>query len=149
MRHRLRFRSDTPDYSWLAGSAKDSAADVPVGSEPRRSLTDLANTLPVGNESSSIGLALDLVLNEIAEQARLSTGATGVAIALTRSGELVCRATTGSAPELGVRLDPYSGLSGICLQTQTVQYCDDAETDSRVDIAVCHNLKSSAIAVTN
>ena len=59
-----------------------------------------------GGGASSQDLALDLVLNQIVEQACLATGATGAAIALTRDGEMVCRATTGrNAPDLGVRLD--------------------------------------------
>src|SRR5438270_13772417 len=63
----------------------------------------------------SADLALEIVLNEIVEQACLSTGATGAAIALHRDGELVCRASSGStAPELGARLDSASSLSGEC-----------------------------------
>src|ERR1700756_6024265 len=51
-----------------------------------------------GGGSSSKDLALDLVLNQIVEQACLATGATGAALALTRDGEMVCRATTGRTP---------------------------------------------------
>src|SRR6266481_8592552 len=59
----------------------------------------------------SADLALEIVLNEIVEQACLATGATGAAIILERDGEMVCRASTGStAPELGLRLDTASGL---------------------------------------
>src|SRR5277367_3447080 len=54
----------------------------------------------------SAELALDIVLNEIAEQACLATGATGAAIFLARGGEMVCRASSGTtAPELGARLE--------------------------------------------
>src|SRR5579862_5544669 len=49
----------------------------------------------------SADLALEIVLNEIAVQACLSTGATGAAIALLRDGEMVCRASDGvTAPGL-------------------------------------------------
>ena len=58
-------------------------------------------------------LALDIVLNEIVEQACLATGATGAAIALAHGEEMICRASTGgSAPELGTRLNMNSGLAG-------------------------------------
>ena len=61
-------------------------------------------------------LALEIVLNEIIEQACLATGATGAAIVLQRDGELVCRASSGAtAPELGARLDRTSGISGECV----------------------------------
>ena len=83
-------------------------------------VVEVARTLAAhGGGAASFDLALDLVLNEVVEQARLQTGATGAAIALTRAGEMVCRATTGAdAPDLGVRLETKSGLSGACLQTE-------------------------------
>jgi hypothetical protein len=90
---------------------------------------------------------LDLVLNQIVEQACLATGATGAAIALTRNGEMVCRATTGrTAPDLGVRLD-NAGFSAECLRIGTLQRCDDTETDPRVDSAACRLLGVRSILV--
>ena len=84
--------------------------------------------------ASSADLALDLVLNEIVQQARLATTATGAAIALLRDGEMVCRASSGTgAPDLGTRLNTRLGLSGACLGTRQVQRCDNTETDTRVD----------------
>jgi TonB family protein len=84
--------------------------------------------------ASPADLALDLVLNEIVQQARLATTATGAAIALVRNGEMVCRASSGiGAPDLGTRLDTRIGLSGACLRTKQVQRCDNTETDPRVD----------------
>ncbi|MGH9530418.1 MAG: TonB family protein [Terriglobales bacterium] len=125
---------------------KESGGDTPAGPKSGTSLSQIASTLSAaGGGASSTDLALDLVLHEIVEQVRLSTGATGVAVALTRSGELVCRATTGAAPDLGLRLDPYSGLSGLCLRTKSVQRCDDTEMDSRVDCAACRILRVRSI----
>jgi TonB family protein len=74
----------------------------------------------------SANLALEIVLNEIVEQACLTTGATGAAIFLHRDDELVCRASSGTiAPELGARLDRETGISGECLRTRRVQRCDE------------------------
>jgi TonB family protein len=145
MRNRLRFRPDSSGYSLLTGVNQELPCDTSPGPESGTSLSELAAALSLGDGASSTDLALDLVLNEIAEQVRLSTGATGVAVALTRSGELVCRAATGSAPDLGVRLNPYSGLSGLCLQTRSVQGSEDTEADSRVDFAACRNLRIRSI----
>ena len=113
------------------------------------SLTELATALSShGGGDLSADLALDLVLNEIVEHARLATGATAAAIALVRGDEIVCRATTGAnAPDLGVRLDVHSGLSGACVQTKMWQRCDDTETDSRVDAEVCRSLGVRSILV--
>jgi len=100
-----------------------------------------------GGGASSQDLALDLVLNRIVEQACLATGATGAAIALTRDGEMVCRATTGrNAPDLGVRLD-NAGFSAECLRVGTLQRSDDTETDPRVDATACRLLGVRSILV--
>jgi len=95
------------------------------------SLAELATALSAhGGGALSADLALDLVLNDIVEHARLATGATAAAIALVRGDEIVCRATTGdNAPDLGVKLDVHSGLSGACVQSKLWQRCDDTETD--------------------
>src|SRR5271169_2406302 len=79
-------------------------------------------------------LALEIVLNEIIEQACLATGATGAAIVLQRDGEMVCRASSGAtAPELGARLDPASGISGQCIRTYLTRRCDDVLSDPQAD----------------
>ena len=110
---------------------------LPSDSEVRALTSALASG---GGGASSKELALDLVLNQIVEQACLATGATGAAIALTRDGEMVCRATTGkNAPDLGVRLD-NAGFSAECLRVGTLQRCDDTETDPRVDSLACRLL---------
>src|SRR6201997_1349419 len=123
---------------------KDIHGDLPSDAEIR----GLTNTLAAnGGGEASENLALDLVLNQIVEQACLATGATGSAIALTRDGEMVCRATTGrTAPDLGVRLD-NAGFSAECLRVGTLQRCDDTETDPRVDAAACRLLGVRSILV--
>lgn len=126
------------------GEARDPAA----GQRPR-DVTEVARTLAAhGGGAASLDLALDLVLNEVVEQARVATGATGAAIAFSRESEMVCRATSGeNAPELGVRLETTSGLSGACLQSGKVQQCSDTETDSRVDAEACRILGVRSILV--
>jgi TonB family protein len=111
-------------------------------------LRTLTDTLAAsGGGSSSKDLALDLVLNQIVEQACLATGSTGAAIALLRNGEMVCRATTGrNAPDLGTRLD-NAGFSAECLRIGTLQRCDDTETDPRVDAGACRLLGVRSILV--
>ncbi len=84
---------------------------------------------------------LDEVLQLVAERALAITGADGVAVALAEDNAIVCRASAGSiAPDKGIRLDPNSGFSGECLVSGRIVRCDDAETDSRVNLAVCRRL---------
>src|SRR6202050_3814955 len=96
----------------------------------------------------SADLALQIVLNEIVEQACLATGASSAAIVLERGGEWICRASAGRrAPRLGARLDTASGLSGACVKTRTVQRCDDTEKDSRTDIEACRILGIRSVII--
>ncbi len=96
----------------------------------------------------STDLALEIVLNEIVEQACLATGATGAAIALVRDVEMVCRASSGSnAPELGARLSSESGLTAACIKTKQVQRCDDAQSDPRADAEASRNLGVRSVMI--
>ncbi|MBV9481279.1 MAG: TonB family protein [Acidobacteria bacterium] len=96
----------------------------------------------------STELVLDLVLHDLADEARQVTGATGAAIALEREGELVCRAAAGTtAPDLGVRIHTESGLSGTCVKEGTTQICSDTDADERVDAEACRRLSVRSIVV--
>ena len=96
----------------------------------------------------STDLALEIVLNEIADQACLATGATGAAIMLKREREMVCRASSGdTAAVLGARFDIAFGLSGLCIETSRVQRCDDAQSDVRADVEVCRRLGVCCVMV--
>jgi len=138
------YRPFDPQEQAASLDAELKVQNLPSDSEVRA----LTNALVAGGGgATSPELALDLVLNQIVEQACLATGATGAAIALTRDGEMVCRATTGrNAPDLGVRLD-NAGFSAECLRVGTLQRCDDTETDPRVDAMACRLLGVRSILV--
>ena len=123
------------------GDQESSGNATALLSEPPK-LTQVAQTLAAhGGGALSVDLALDLVLNDVVEQARSATGSTGAAIALFRDGELACRATSGeNAPDLGVRVDATSGLAGACVNTGELQQCRDTETDTRVNAETCRRL---------
>jgi TonB family protein len=135
------------------GKLEEKKNSRPVGevvsSQDPRDVTEVARTLAAyGGGAASYDLALDLVLHQVVEEARFATGATGAAIALARAGEMVCRATSGrDAPDLGVRVETTSGLSGACLQTGTIQQCGDTETDPRVNAEACRRLGVRSILV--
>ena len=96
----------------------------------------------------STDLALEVVLNEIVEQACLATGASGAAIVLERGGEWVCRASAGvNAPQLGARLNAEAGLSGACVRSRTWQRCADAQGDPRADIEACRSLGVRSVII--
>lgn len=81
------------------------------------------------------------MLQLISERALAITETDGVAIALTEGNEVRCRAAAGEmAPDVGVRLDPYSGFSGACFRTGLIVRCDDTEKDPRVDQEACRRI---------
>jgi TonB family protein len=111
------------------------------GADSAQEIATVARVLAnAGGGALSLDLALDLLLNETVEQARQATRATGAAIALARDGEMICRASTGNAPELGTAVDTASGLSSACLSSGAMQQCSDTESDPRVDRDVCRHL---------
>ncbi|HEX8817759.1 MAG TPA: TonB family protein [Terriglobales bacterium] len=88
------------------------------------------------------------LLNDIVERARISTKASDAAIALRHGEDLICFATTGAnAPDIGVRLDLDSGLSGACVQSMKFQLCEDSESDARVDAVLCRRLGIRSVLV--
>ena len=93
-------------------------------------------------------LGLEELLGPVLERALVATRATGAAIALSAGKEMVCLAARGTAPDLGMRLDRSFGFSGMCVRKGQSLFCDDTETDPRVDQAACQRLGTrSMIAV--
>ena len=72
-------------------------------------------------------------LQSVTERLCEETPATGAAIALDRDGQIVCVASTGTAPPVGVVIDRTTGISGVCLRTGKTTVCGDTETDTRVN----------------
>jgi|HubBroStandDraft_6_1064221.scaffolds.fasta_scaffold64986_3 TonB family protein len=140
-----------PDPAKPDSSASHSPASR--SSEGGSDLAELAAKVAVhgGGRVSpelSADLALQIVLNQIVEQACLATGAGGAAIALERGGEWVCQASAGRiAPQLGARLDAEAGLSGACVKTRTMQRCDDAQNDPRADTEACRMLGVRSVII--
>jgi TonB family protein len=145
MLHSPRWDADHAELgrSSASGEIHHLAEDVSSPSASPVSQSDFAQLVAIlsafsgGNLSKemSVGLALDIVLNQIAGKAQQATCATGAAIVLERDGELVCRASTGaSVPELGARLDTGGGLWGACVTTRQMQLCNDAQSDPRSNV---------------
>ena len=88
------------------------------------------------------------LLQEVVERVRSLTRADGAAVALRDQWGVVCRASTGDAPELGARLQPDSALTRECFESGQVVVCEDAETDERVHRSTAKNLRlRSAVVV--
>jgi diguanylate cyclase (GGDEF)-like protein len=80
----------------------------------------------------------DVVL-KILDRARLLLGASAASAGIIEGEEIVYRYRTGPGRNSGeaIRTPSQASLSGICLRTGEVVYCEDSEVDSRVDKAAC------------
>ncbi len=129
-------------------------SDARPESAPSVEATAQAVLCDLGKLHTNLGLghygARPLVeaLPRLAEQACLLTHADGVAIALrSDDGGMVCRASMGSAPEVGARLDPDSGLSGECVRTGELVSCSDMTNDPRVHLSAAQGLNARSILI--
>lgn len=98
---------------------------------------------------SAFDLDLAPAIDIITDRAQVMTRATGAAIALNRGREIVCRARAGrTAPDLGVRLQTESGISGQCVRTGEILLCHDTESSPHVDPSVSRRLGARSILVS-
>ncbi|HZZ16018.1 MAG TPA: GAF domain-containing protein, partial [Candidatus Sulfotelmatobacter sp.] len=154
MAHHSMFDPDAANPDQAEDARAKSERHSPVEDVlDKLDLVELAEKFTVhggGRVSAQVStdLALDLVLNQIAEQTCLATPARGAAIVLARDGEWVCRASAGgNSPILGARLDAEAGLSGECIKTRQIQRCDDAQSDPRADIEACRSLGIRSVLI--
>jgi TonB family protein len=91
-------------------------------------------------------LDCDAALNLITRRMMELTRASGAAIALREGQDVVCRASAGNAPDVGVRLSPTS-LSGQCFQTGAIVMLEDSENDPRVNPELCRQLNFRSLLV--
>ena len=76
-------------------------------------------------------------LQAILQLAMDKTAATGAAIVIRTDNVALCRASIGSAPEVGGRLQPGISLSALCLATAEVLISNDTHTDWGLDSQLC------------
>jgi protein TonB len=99
------------------------------------------------SDTASAEFDFDAGLRLVAERAQLIAAASGVAIALGDSNAMACRASIGTAPDVGVLLQPQTGLSGHCLRSGQTVHCTDTQSDPRVDAVATHQLNLGSIIV--
>jgi TonB family protein len=139
-------RLGVPASAAAPHAAYASSAYLPPSYSPWIKIGQLVDhTGPLQEDISSLDLVSALRL--VVERARSVTRAQGAVIALADGGDMVCRARTGVAPDLGARFRPDTGLSGEAVRTGAVALCRDSEQDPRVDPAACQRLNVRSIAI--
>jgi len=137
LREREEEKSPEPAPVIVAEAATKALSVVPIsdGSEP------LSSVKTVRREVREIGDDVAAVLHLITERALSLTGASGAALAFLTDDRMICRARAGGpAPPLGAPVDAKHGLSGECVRTGLLVFCEDTENDPRVDAEICRAL---------
>ena len=132
--------------SWLRAlevGSDPSAAQPQAVAEP----LPLATSLGADPPHAVLASLSDDTLLSLALRARELAGADGAAVAVDDGTAVICRASVGSAPDVGVRIQSKTGLSGECLRSGEIVACYDTETDGRVDPLVARelNMRSAVI----
>src|SRR5947209_13832528 len=132
--------------SWrMASSTSAPMIGSTAPAAPAAPIVQVATALEVA-PSSLFDLSRGLQM--IVELVQMLTRAEGAALALRDGEQMVCRATIGCAPDLGVTVRSDSGLSGECMRTGLTVRSDDTSKDPRVDAEACRILNVGSIAVT-
>lgn len=102
---------------------------------PALDARQLMDIVHLQTDIARLGLNLGGVADLVVRRAQAMTGASGAAIDLRDTDELVCQAASGIAePLLGLRQPTETSLSGQCVHDGMSLYCADAAGDDRVDL---------------
>lgn len=101
----------------------------------------LLTIIRIQSEVAKLGRNLGDVMQLVVEETLGLVRADGAAIELAEDGDMVYRATSGTAKgHIGLRLKMDASMSGLCVRTGQALRCDDAETDPRADREACRRV---------
>ncbi|MDB5841602.1 MAG: hypothetical protein JWQ23_3554 [Herminiimonas sp.] len=120
----------------MVGGMSDLTVRKQAEQEACHATETQAGIVQAQKEIASANLDLQAVMNLMTERARALTGATFGAIELVEGPDVVCRAAAGlAATHIGTRMTLAGSLSGVAVRDLTALYCEDTESDDRVDRA--------------
>ena len=148
------FKEEPQVEKVLPGEKRAARAD---GLSPRAIEDGAVGPRDLGSPGPDLGsqenvvaanVALDWVLQEIVQQARLATSATGGFISLERAGKVSCQATSGStAGEFAAYLNRDRRLVDACLRAGALVRCRDSETSDVLDGSACRYLGARTVVM--
>ena len=113
------------------------------GGKPKHVPTraQLLNIIRLQTNIAQLGHDLGSVMALVVERTLSLVVSDGAVIELAEGDEMVYRAASGiAAPQLGLRLNLGTSLSGLCVTTGQQLICQDTERDPRVDLQACRAL---------
>jgi TonB family protein len=120
------------------------------GRSPRATGDSAVGPQDCGSQQKVVAadLALDWVLQEIVQHARLATSATGAFIGLVRANKIVCQALSGSnASEFVAYLNRDRRMLDSYLRTSSLQRCRDSEASEELDGPACRYLGARSVVL--
>ncbi|SDD67656.1 diguanylate cyclase with GAF sensor [Massilia sp. PDC64] len=101
----------------------------------------LLDIISIQTEIACQGLDLGGVMQLVSQRAATLCRSEGAVVELAEGNEMVYRAAAGLArAQLGLRLQREGSLSGLCVDSNEILRCDDAEHDPRVDRVACRKV---------
>lgn len=101
----------------------------------------LARIIAAQNEIVQAAHDPGKVIEVVIRRAQELTRSGGAMVEILDVDEMVCLAASGTAAQqVGRRLEAGGSLSGLCVRERKVLWCDDAETDPRVDPDACRRI---------
>jgi TonB family protein len=131
-----------PTAPSLASVPESSAHSAPPQDLSFRDALTSRDDVPDEHQRSVNAMAWTIV-----EEISRLTPAQGAVVAIRQGDAITCRASWGSAPGVGARLQPKVGLSGECFRTGQAILCNDADADERVPSSVSKRLNLKSILV--
>ncbi len=122
-----------------AGSRQDSDAAAIAGAAPAISAAG-------AKQMSGRAKLADVLTRAVTEACRL-TGADGAAVVLCEPEGVICRASTGEAPDVGSQLQSHSEFTAKCLRTGGVVLSSDVENDPRAHPATVKRLHLRSLLI--
>jgi transcriptional regulator with GAF, ATPase, and Fis domain len=131
--------------AWVAAAYTVPPRKVKV--PPSRAESEVSELLPAAPDAEPVE-RLDRLLHRFADRALQDTSASSVAIGLMGESAVICRTVAGlPLMEVGSPINSESGLTGMAIRRQMSQWCNDTESDARVDLEVCRLLGLRSIIV--
>lgn len=115
--------------------------DIYMPQKAQQEIQDLGKIIEIQQEVVTTNLGLQHLMNLICERTQNLTQASAAVVEIAEGPHMVYRACTGTAASaLGIKLNIDTSLSGLSVKKNEVLYCEDSETDPRVDREACRRV---------
>jgi diguanylate cyclase (GGDEF)-like protein/PAS domain S-box-containing protein len=132
----------------MAGGIVDLSERKRQEAEDRRQLAAQSDIVELLRQIAVSDLELPTIIDLVAKRAQSLTGATGSAVELFDKNAMIYCATSGStAEQIGMQLGLEDSLSGIAFERAEQIYCEDTETDPRVNQDACRKVNARSMII--